>query len=205
MYACGPTLYNNPHIGNFRPIIVFDILFRILQLKFGEGNVTYVRNITDIDDAILDLKVFPNPSMELLNIQINHTTIDQVFISISDLTGNEVFSAAGANVFDAMTDLASSLRNEDRASFDLAFEALDASMTVVNDARSTFGVRMNQVGEQQSLNESFNLQLTKTLSGLEDLDFAKAISDMNLQLVALEAAQQAYTQSQSTSLFDYLR
>ena len=53
MYACGPTLYNNPHIGNFRPIIVFDILFRILQLKFGEGNVTYVRNITDIDDKII--------------------------------------------------------------------------------------------------------------------------------------------------------
>ena len=121
------------------------------------------------------------------------------------MTGNEVFSVNGANVFDAMTALASSLRNEDRASFDLAFEALDASMTVVTDARSNFGVRMNQVSEQQLLNESFNLQLTKTLSGLEDLDFAKAISDMNLQLVALEAAQQAYTQSQSTSLFDYLR
>jgi cysteinyl-tRNA synthetase len=54
MYACGPTLYNNPHIGNFRPIIVFDILFRVLQLKFGEGNVTYVRNITDIDDKIIN-------------------------------------------------------------------------------------------------------------------------------------------------------
>ncbi len=54
MYACGPTLYNNPHIGNFRPIIVFDILYRILQLKFGEGNVTYVRNITDIDDKIIN-------------------------------------------------------------------------------------------------------------------------------------------------------
>ena len=78
-------------------------------------------------------------------------------------------------------------------------------MNTVSDARSTLGVRMNQVSEQQSLNESFNLQLTKTLSGLEDLDYAKAISDMNLQLVALEAAQQAYTQSQSTSLFDYLR
>ena len=54
IYACGPTLYNNPHIGNFRPIIVFDILYRILQLKFGEGNVTYVRNITDIDDKIIN-------------------------------------------------------------------------------------------------------------------------------------------------------
>ena len=54
MYACGPTLYNNPHIGNFRPIIVFDILFRVLQLKFGKGNVIYVRNITDIDDKIIN-------------------------------------------------------------------------------------------------------------------------------------------------------
>ena len=63
-------------------------------------------------------------------------------------------------------------------------------MSTVSDARSTLGVRMNQVSEQQSLNESFNLQLTKTLSGLEDLDYARAISDMNLQLVALEAAQQ---------------
>ena len=78
-------------------------------------------------------------------------------------------------------------------------------MSTVSDARSTLGVRMNQVSEQQSLNETFNLQLIKTLSGLEDLDFAKAISDMNLQLVALEAAQQAYAQSQSTSIFDYLR
>ena len=86
-------------------------------------------------------------------------------------------------------------------SFETAFDALDASMSTVSDARSTLGVRMNQVIEQQSLNQSFNLQLTKTLSGLEDLDYARAIGDMNLQMVALEAAQQAYTQSQSTSLF----
>ena len=54
MYACGPTLYSNPHIGNFRPIIIFDILFRVLRLTFGEDKVCYVRNITDIDDKIID-------------------------------------------------------------------------------------------------------------------------------------------------------
>ena len=53
VYACGPTLYNNPHIGNFRPIIVFDVLFRILRNIYGEENVVYVRNITDIDDKII--------------------------------------------------------------------------------------------------------------------------------------------------------
>lgn len=121
------------------------------------------------------------------------------------LTGKEIFGDDAAGVFSSLTAVATSLRANDRASFEAAFDALDASMTTVSEARSSLGVRMNRVSEQQSLNESFNLQLTKTLSGLEDLDYAKAISDMNLQLVALEAAQQAYTQSQSTSLFDYLR
>ena len=121
------------------------------------------------------------------------------------LSGTEVFGDDAGGVFSSLTAVAASLRANDRASLEAAFDALDASMTTVSEARSSLGVRMNQVSEQQSLNESFNLQLTKTLSGLEDLDYAKAISDMNLQLVALEAAQQAYTQSQSTSLFDYLR
>jgi cysteinyl-tRNA synthetase len=54
MYVCGPTLYNNPHIGNFRPIVIFDILFRLLQNIYDENKVTYVRNITDIDDKIIN-------------------------------------------------------------------------------------------------------------------------------------------------------
>ena len=54
IYACGPTLYNNPHIGNFRPIIVFDILYRLLRQSYGERNVLYARNITDIDDKIIN-------------------------------------------------------------------------------------------------------------------------------------------------------
>ena len=50
LIVCGPTLYNNPHIGNFRPIVIFDILFRLLQNIYDENKVIYVRNITDIDD-----------------------------------------------------------------------------------------------------------------------------------------------------------
>ena len=53
MYVCGPTVYDFPHIGNARPLIVFDILFRVLKKIFGNGSVTYVRNITDIDDKII--------------------------------------------------------------------------------------------------------------------------------------------------------
>ena len=120
------------------------------------------------------------------------------------LSGTEVFGDDAGGVFSSLTAVATSLRSNDRASFEAAFDALDASMTTVSEARSSLGVRLNQVSEQQSINESFNLQLTKTLSGLEDLDYAKAISEMNLQMLALEAAQKAYTNTQGLSLFNYL-
>ena len=52
LYVCGPTVYDFAHIGNARPVIVFDVLFRLLRRLYGEGHVTYVRNITDVDDKI---------------------------------------------------------------------------------------------------------------------------------------------------------
>src|SRR5690348_5461298 len=52
MYVCGPTVYDLAHIGNARPVIVFDVLYRLLRHLYGEGHVRYVRNITDIDDKI---------------------------------------------------------------------------------------------------------------------------------------------------------
>src|SRR5690348_17592200 len=52
MYVCGPTVYDFAHIGNARPVIVFDVLFRLLRHIYGPEHVTYVRNITDVDDKI---------------------------------------------------------------------------------------------------------------------------------------------------------
>jgi cysteinyl-tRNA synthetase len=52
LYVCGPTVYDFAHIGNARPVIVFDVLFRLLRHLYGDAHVTYVRNITDIDDKI---------------------------------------------------------------------------------------------------------------------------------------------------------
>ena len=67
MYVCGPTVYDNPHIGNARPLVVFDILFKILKCKYGKESVTYVRNITDVDDKIIK-------SSEENNISISDLT-----------------------------------------------------------------------------------------------------------------------------------
>ena len=53
MYVCGPTVYDRAHIGNARPAVVFDVLFRLLRQLYGEAHVSYVRNITDVDDKII--------------------------------------------------------------------------------------------------------------------------------------------------------
>jgi cysteinyl-tRNA synthetase len=71
MYVCGPTVYDDPHIGNARPIVIFDILFKILKSKYS--SVTYVRNITDVDDKIIK-------------------SSNEKKISISDLTQNVIKS-----------------------------------------------------------------------------------------------------------------
>src|SRR5665213_3634858 len=52
MYVCGPTVYNFAHIGNFRPVVVFDLLFRMLRRIYGEEAVLYAANVTDVDDKI---------------------------------------------------------------------------------------------------------------------------------------------------------
>ena len=53
MYVCGPTVYDYAHIGNARPVIVFDVLSRLLCSLYGKKHVTYARNITDVDDKII--------------------------------------------------------------------------------------------------------------------------------------------------------
>src|SRR3954468_20823023 len=65
MYVCGPTVYDFAHIGNARPVIVFDVLFRLLRHLYGESHVKYVRNITDVDDKINDRAARDFPGLSL--------------------------------------------------------------------------------------------------------------------------------------------
>jgi cysteinyl-tRNA synthetase len=66
MYVCGPTVYDDPHIGNARPLVIFDILFKVLKCKYGKDSVKYVRNITDIDDKII--KSANEKNISILNL-----------------------------------------------------------------------------------------------------------------------------------------
>ncbi len=63
LYACGPTVYDSPHVGNARSLVVFDVLYRVLKVLYGP-NVTYVRNITDVDDKIIDASLKNKVSIE---------------------------------------------------------------------------------------------------------------------------------------------
>ncbi|MBT5413487.1 MAG: cysteine--tRNA ligase, partial [Rhodospirillaceae bacterium] len=53
LYVCGPTVYDYAHIGNARPVVVFDVLYRLLRLVYGADKVRYARNVTDVDDKIM--------------------------------------------------------------------------------------------------------------------------------------------------------
>ncbi len=69
MYVCGPTVYDYAHIGNARPVVVFDMLYRLLRHLFGADHVTYARNITDIDDKIMARAAVEGVSIEEISNQ----------------------------------------------------------------------------------------------------------------------------------------
>ena len=64
MYVCGPTVYDFAHIGNARPVVVFDVVFRLLRWIYGEDHVTYARNITDVEDKIIDAALAKGETIE---------------------------------------------------------------------------------------------------------------------------------------------
>ncbi len=68
MYACGPTVYDNPHVGNARTLVVFDTLFRVLKKLYQ--NVNYVRNITDVDDKIIEASKKKNKSIQKITEEV---------------------------------------------------------------------------------------------------------------------------------------
>ncbi len=89
MYVCGPTVYDFAHIGNARPVIVFDVLFRLLRHVYGADHVTYVRNITDVDDKINARALRDYPDLPL-NEAIRKVTekTEAQFLSDAERLGN---------------------------------------------------------------------------------------------------------------------
>jgi len=86
MYVCGPTVYDFAHIGNARPVNVFDVLFRLLRHLYGAEHVTYVRNITDVDDKINARAVRDFPGLPL----------NEAIRKVTEVTANQFYADAAA-------------------------------------------------------------------------------------------------------------
>jgi cysteinyl-tRNA synthetase len=83
MYVCGPTVYDYAHIGNARAVVAFDLLYRVLRHEYGPGHVKYVRNITDVEDKIIDAARTNNEAIETLTERT-----EAIFQADMDAIGN---------------------------------------------------------------------------------------------------------------------
>ena len=87
MYVCGPTVYDFAHIGNARPIIVFDVLYRLLRHLYGADHVIYARNITDVDDKInaRAAELYPDMPPEAAIRKLTEETASQFHADVAAL------------------------------------------------------------------------------------------------------------------------
>jgi cysteinyl-tRNA synthetase len=112
MYVCGPTVYDFAHIGNARPVIVFDVLFRLLRHLYGPEHVTYVRNITDVDDKInaRALRDFPELPLNEAIHRVTEKTANQFQADVKALSCLEPSAQPRATEFiDQMIAMISTL------------------------------------------------------------------------------------------------
>ena len=128
------------------------------------------------------------------SVEIEATANQSIFETVSEIV-QTLRSSTGeeANNAEVNNALASGLLN------------LDQAIGNVVEVQAEIGARLNRIDSQQEINSEFNLQLQTALSNVQDLDYAEAISRLNLQLVALQAAQQTFVQTQRLSLFDFIR
>jgi len=116
LYVCGPTVYDFAHIGNARPAIVFDVLFRLLRHVYGADHVTYVRNITDVDDKINARAVrdFPGLPLNAAIREVTEKTASQYFADVAALGCLEptIQPRATENITEMQTLIASLLHRK---------------------------------------------------------------------------------------------
>ncbi len=112
--------------------------------------------------------------------------------------------ATGNSIFDTIAQFADNISLAVNTPSQNDITAIDQALDQILTARSNVGARLNALDQQQELNRDFILDVQTTLSDVQDLDFADAISRLNIQTAALQAAQQAYIRVQDLSLFNFL-
>jgi flagellar hook-associated protein 3 FlgL len=144
-------------------------------------------------------------SASLLNVQVDNNRTMQVGIS-----GSSVFEAGGNNLFTTLTNLVTTLNTAvtDSDAFNTNLATYSAELGTLQDnvlnVRSQNGSNINQLEALDNAASSMDLQYTKELSAIQDLDYAQAISDLGKNQLILQAAQKSFVTTTSLSLFNYL-
>jgi flagellar hook-associated protein 3 FlgL len=110
----------------------------------------------------------------------------------------------GVGFFQALSDLANAVRGSDRANMQRGIQEMDALQQGVSDATAQIGSDLNVVDAQKNVLDEVTLRLKTTLSSVQDLDYTEAITRMNRDQLALEAAQSSFAKISKLSLFNYL-
>lgn len=141
-----------------------------------------------------------------VDLTLSGTPADGDSFSVAPSQPQDLFATVQKMVGLFMTTPADPAANaRQHTAFFAALEELDAGMTRLNEVRATVGHRLNATDDALAQVEALDVQSQATLSGIRDLDYAEAAARLNLQMTALQAAQQSYARVQGLSLFDFLR
>lgn len=195
----------------------FDQLLSLANSTDSTGNYIFSGNNSSSESFIKNDSGFwvYKGSDKNLEVSVDHNNKMS-----STVVGSYLFANANApiltndqgqdNIFNQLSIAIEALKNPTTTTnFDASISNLgsyfDLALNQVNAVRSDVGNRLNMIDQLDSLGSSRGLQLTQTLSNLQDLDYTKAISDFSRQQTVLQAAQQTFAQTSKLTLFDYLK
>ena len=187
-----------------------DFIADTYQVDFVQALPTdpVIYTVTDSGGTVVSTGTYEDgDTVAFAGASINLTGVpnDGDQLTISPSSSQDIFTTIDAIVGALKTaDETSASQAKLGTQLALSIENIDQAMVHFSEVRTDIGSRLNRIDSQRSINEDVTLQLQETLSNIEDLDFTEAISELNLQLTALEAAQPSYVSVQQLSLFNYL-
>lgn len=201
----------------------FDQLLKLANTTDSFGNFIFSGSDNSKEPFQKDINgtwvYYGSKDNALINVDYNNSMASTISgfdllinSSVSTSVSNQTQDELNNNIFNQLSVAINALNNPDTISsgdFDNAITNLSSyynhTLTQVNSVQSEVGSRLNMIDKLDSLGSSRSLQLTQSLSNLQDLDYTKAISDFSRQQTVLQAAQQTFAQTSKLSLFDYIK
>jgi flagellar hook-associated protein 3 FlgL len=189
--------------------IIFDQSFPAYTEDSFSKTIPLTYSVVDAKGAVLKAGISFEPGKEIVfngvHTSINGTPVDGDYFVVNPSQNQDMFTTL-QNLIDALQSKTPD--ENDKIGFHSAMNRSLSDLTQSLDnillTHGKIGARLNALDSQEVINDSYRLQIREILSGIEDLDFAEAVSRLNLELTGLEASQKAFTRVQDISLFNYL-